>query len=143
MLQTLASFRILHRKPPPVLPSYTDLSSLCQSFAKFFCDKVTDLHAKLLAKTTHISPHSSPSHHPTNLSYFQPTTADEVCKLLTQSPVTNCELDPIPTTLLLQCSSILIPTITNIISLLTVKYIRNIRSASIVSLVHPTQPFTS
>jgi hypothetical protein len=108
---------LLHRKPPPVLPSYTDPSSLCQSFAKFFCDKVTDLHAKLLAKTTHTSPHTSPSHHPTNLSYFQPTTADEVCKLLTQSPVTNCELDPIPTTLLLQCSSILVPTITNIINL--------------------------
>jgi hypothetical protein len=73
---------LLHCKPP-VLPSYTDLSSLCQSFAKFFCDKVTDLHAKLLAKTIHASPHSSP-HHPTNLSYFQPTTADEVCKLLTR-----------------------------------------------------------
>jgi hypothetical protein len=108
---------LLHRKSPPVLPTYTDLSSLCQSFAKFFCDKVTDLHAKLLAKTTHASPHTSPSHHPTNLSYFQPTTVEEVSKLLAQSPVTNCELDPIPTTLLLQCASILIPTITNIINL--------------------------
>jgi hypothetical protein len=36
---------------------------------------------------------------------------------LAQSPVTNCELDPILTTLLLQCSSILIPTISNIINL--------------------------
>jgi hypothetical protein len=42
---------------------------------------------------------------------------EEVSKLLAQSPVTNCELDPIPTTLLLQCASILIPTITNIINL--------------------------
>jgi hypothetical protein len=100
---------LLHRKSPPVLPSFTDLSSLCKSFAKFLCDKFTDLHAKLIAKTTHASPHYSPSHHHTNLSYFQPSTVEVISKLLAQSPVTNCELDPIPTTLLLQCSSILIP----------------------------------
>jgi hypothetical protein len=41
---------------------------------------------------------------------------EEVSKLLAQSPVTNCKLDPIPTTLL-QCASRLNPTITKIINL--------------------------
>jgi hypothetical protein len=41
-------------------------------------------------------------------------TIDEVSKLLSQSPDTNCELDPIPTSLLKQCSSVLLPTITEI-----------------------------
>jgi len=34
-----------------------------------------------------------------------------------QSPDANCDLDPIPTSHLKQCSHILLPTITNIISL--------------------------
>jgi len=38
-------------------------------------------------------------------------------KLLSQSPDTNCDLDPIPTFILKQCSHILLPTITNIINL--------------------------
>ena len=44
-------------------------------------------------------------------------TADEVCKLLSQSPDTNSDLDPIPTSLLKQCSHILLLTITSIINL--------------------------
>jgi hypothetical protein len=44
-------------------------------------------------------------------------TADEVSKLLSQSPDTNSDLDPIPTSLLKQCSHILLPTITSIINL--------------------------
>ena len=42
---------------------------------------------------------------------------DEISKLLSDSPETNCDLDPIPTSLLKQCSSILLHTITNIINL--------------------------
>lgn len=36
---------------------------------------------------------------------------------MSQSPDTNCDLDPIPTSLLKQCSSVLLPTITKIINL--------------------------
>ena len=42
---------------------------------------------------------------------------DEIYKLLSDSPETNCDLDPIPISLLKQCSSVLFPTITNIINL--------------------------
>jgi hypothetical protein len=41
---------LLHPESLPAVPTYTDLSSLCQSFDKFFCDKVTDLHANFLLK---------------------------------------------------------------------------------------------
>jgi len=47
------------------------------------------------------------------------SATDEVSKLLSQSPDTNCdldELDPIPTPLLKECFRILLPTITNIIN---------------------------
>jgi len=41
---------------------------------------------------------------------------DEVSKPLSQSPDNNCDLDPISTYLLKQCSHILLTTITNIIN---------------------------
>jgi len=44
-------------------------------------------------------------------------STDEVTKLLSQSPDTNCDLDPIPKSLSKQCSHILLLTITNIIHL--------------------------
>ena len=42
---------------------------------------------------------------------------DEISKLLSDSPETNCDLDPMPTSLLKQCSSVFLPTITIIIDL--------------------------
>jgi len=53
---------------------------------------------------------------PSNFLPFTCVTIDEVSKHLSQSPDTNCDLDPIPTSLLKQCSHILFPTITNIIN---------------------------
>ena len=41
----------------------------------------------------------------------------EVSALLSSSPDTSCDLDPIPTSLLKQCKSVLLPTITNIMNL--------------------------
>jgi len=63
------------------------------------------------------SPHFPPPFTPPNLSSFTCDTTDEVSELLSQSPDTNCDLDPISTTLLIQCSHILLPTITNVINL--------------------------
>ena len=42
---------------------------------------------------------------------------DEISELLSDSPETNCDLDPIPTSHLKQSSSVLLHTITNIINL--------------------------
>ena len=54
---------------------------------------------------------------PPCFSSFTPVTIDDVSSLLSQSPDTNCDLDPIPTSLLKKCSHVLLPTITNIINL--------------------------
>ena len=107
----------LHRKSSPVLPSYHCLKSLSQSFATFFSDKIHKLHTNLLLKANYCSPHIDPPSNPVNLSNFQPVTLDEISKLLSQSPATDSDLDPIPTSLLKQCACVLLPTITNIINL--------------------------
>ena len=50
------------------------------------------------------------------LAVFQPVTTIEVHKLILSTPNKSCDLDPIPTTLVKQCSAELLPIITNIIN---------------------------
>lgn len=109
--------KLLHRTLPQVLPSSESLSSLSQSFATFFSDKIHKLHTSLLLNHAHSSPHIPSPVTPPTFSSFTPVTMDEISKLVSDSPETNCDLDPIPTSLLKQCSSVLLPTITNIINL--------------------------
>ena len=90
---------------------------MSQSFATFFSDKIHKLHTTLLSNHSRVSPHVPPPFTPPKFTSFTCVTADEVSKLLSQSPDTYCDLDPIPTSLLKQCSHILLPTITNIINL--------------------------
>jgi len=107
---------LLHISSLPALHSYDSLSLLSQSFAKFFSDKIHKLHTSLLNNRISTSPNFLPPFTPPNLLSFSCVTTDGVSKLLSQSPDTNCDLDPIPTSLLKQCSHILLPTITNIIN---------------------------
>ena len=109
--------KMLHRTSSPVLPSYDYVGSLSQSFATFFSDKIHKLHTGLLSNHARTSPHIPPPFTPPNFSSFTAVTIDEVSKLFSQSPDTNCDLDSIPISLLKQCSSVLLPTITKIINL--------------------------
>jgi len=90
---------------------------LGQSFANFFSDKIHKLHTSLLINRISTSPHFPSPFTSSNFSSLTCATTDEVSKLLSQSPDTNCDLDSIRTSLLRQCSHILLPTITNIINL--------------------------
>ena len=108
---------VLHRISKPSFPSSFNLDSLPQSFATFFLDKIHKLPSSILSGTTTSSPHLPPAFKPPELSFFHPATIAEVSALLSSSPDTSCDLDPIPTSLLKQCKSVLLPTITNIINL--------------------------
>ena len=109
--------KLLHRIAKPSFPSSFHLDSLPQSFATFFSDKIHKLRTSILSGTTTSSPHLPPAYKPPELSIFHPATIAEVSALLSSSPDTSCDLDPIPTSLLKQCKSVLLPTITNIINL--------------------------
>ena len=108
---------LLDRKPTSHLPSVIPSQSLSQMFASFFSDKILKLHTALKSQTTNSSPHTLPRDIPINFSFFSPVTEEEVSKIISQSPNSFCELDPLPTSLLKQCLSPLLPTITNIINL--------------------------
>ena len=109
--------KLLHRIAKPTFPSSFNLDSLPQSFATFFSDKIQKLRSSIVSGTTTSSPHQPPVFKPPELSFFHPATIAEVSALLSSSPDTSCDLDPIPTSLLKQCKSVLLPTITNIINL--------------------------
>jgi len=65
-----------------------------------------------------VSPHCpSPPASPPVFSTFMPASESEVSKILLSCPNKQSESDPIPTWLLKECSSVLIPTIINIVNL--------------------------
>src|SRR5258706_385535 len=109
--------KLLHRKPHIQLPTSFPSTSLPQMFADFFSDKIHKLHFNLLSNSTENSPHTTPSTSPKELTDFTCVTHEEIAKLISLSPDTYCDLDPIPTSLLKQCAYVLIPTITKIINL--------------------------
>ena len=99
-------------------PSSFNLDSLPQSFATFFLrQKFTnfDLQFYLAPPLLHHICLQLPNLLSYPFSILQ--TIAEVSALLSSSPDTSCDLDPIPTSLLKQCKSVLLPTITNIINL--------------------------
>ena len=104
----------LHKIAAPSLSSSASLSSLPQSFATFFSNKIHKLHTSILTGSTTPSPHFPPFFKPPDSSFF-------ILQLLSPGPLSrppdiSCNLDPIPTKLLKKCKIALLPN-NNIINL--------------------------
>ena len=107
---------LLHRSAVPALPNLSSISSIAEQFTTFFSDKVTKLRSAI--PPVNQSPHfPQPSVPPPPFLHFRPTDPDEITKLVMQSPTKQCELDPIPTSLLKQTISVLAPVISRIVNL--------------------------
>ena len=110
--------QLLHRKSASPLPSCTSASSLADSFASFFTDKISRLRLSLAKNSTTASPHSPPPPClPPDFSNFRPATESEISRILFNCPNKQSDSDPIPTWLLKECASVLTPVITNIVNL--------------------------
>jgi len=117
--------QLLHRNSSSPLPNSLPPFSIAESFCSFFSGKIATLRLSLQSLLSKNSPADTPSFihdHPpspprSSLSIFQPTSETEVSNLLHSLPNKQCELDPIPTSLLKDCASILVPIITKIINL--------------------------
>jgi len=108
----------LHRKSSSSLPFSASSSSLADSFASFFTDKVHKLRFSLAAISTVLPPHSPlPPVTPPQFSSFTSASESEITKILLNCPNKEADSDPIPTWLLKKCSSVLVPTFTNIVTL--------------------------
>ena len=98
------------------LPHHTSIQQLAADFGQFFIKKIEDIRCELnIPDNTH-SPVSAScnGHYFTN---FRQLTQNDVRKLIMSSKSTTCDLDPIPTSLLKEHISILLPTITQMANL--------------------------
>ena len=107
---------ILHRIPPPALPEFTSVKSLCDHFSKFFVTKIETIRSNFPIKIPNIPPVQPPKIK-SKMNVFELATEGEIIKLIMKSSSKSCDLDPIPTSLLKDCLDILIKPITDIINL--------------------------
>jgi len=104
------------------LPSGKASDELAQDFNDFFINKVKGIRKDISEHAlSHANSKQSNDNNPTaetcSLTHFRPTTEEEVEKIIMQSPNKSCELDPIPTWLLKECKTELLPILTKIINL--------------------------
>ena len=105
--------KVLHRSPKMVLPDYTTMNSLVNTFGRYFADKITKLRSGLLS--TDADPPVSGSYKNKFVS-FRTMSEEEVLKIIKSTSNKSCDLDPIPTSLALECISVLLTPITNIVN---------------------------
>ena len=105
--------KVLHRSPKIVLPDHTTINSLINTFGRYFVDKITELRSGLLS--TDADPRVSGSYKSKFVS-FRIMSEEEVLKIIKPTPNKSCDLDPIPTSLVLDCICVLMTPITNIVN---------------------------
>ena len=114
--------KITNKKPTNVLPEHTSAKDLADKFGTFFTQKIEKIRDRLAISTT---PDESTqmvnvednSTIPPSLDHLEPTTCEEVKKIVMSSKVSSCRLDPIPTQFLKILLDVLLPILTNIINL--------------------------
>ena len=105
--------KVLHRSPKMVLPDYTTMNSLVNTFGRYFADKIAKLRSGLLS--TDADPPVSGSYKNKFVS-FRTMSEEEVLKIIKSTPNKSCDLHPIPTSLVLECITVLLTPITNIVN---------------------------
>ena len=100
-----------------MLPSFTHPEDLAERFSEYFTTKITTIRHKISEENPPAYEVSSePAFDGTLMTDFAEATEDEVRKLIARSPCKSCDLDPLPTWLLKECSSQLVPLLTMIIN---------------------------
>ena len=105
-----------HRVPNTLMPSTSDITTLCHSFSTFFVNKIEKIRMKF-CDPKHNVPHIPPPEINFPMTSFEPATANEDKKLILSSQDKSCDLDPLPTKLLKSCLDILLTPFTNIVNL--------------------------
>ena len=105
--------KVLHRSPKMVLPDDTTMNSLVNTFGRYFADKIAKLRSGLLSTDADLPVSGS---YKNKFVSFRTMSEEEVLKIIKSTPNKSCDLDPIPTSLVLDCISVLLTPITNIVN---------------------------
>ena len=107
---------LLTPKKDLCFPDYHDMNSLANELGQYFTTKVETIRSQLNSvDTQHTSIPSSTITY--QLSDFDPLSEEEVQKLILDTAKKSCSLDPMPTSLMLECQDILLPVITSLINM--------------------------
>ena len=106
--------RLLHRRKSSPLPKCESQKELAQSFHIFFTDKIKCTREQF-ERVNDLQP---PTTALTSAKFvgFLEVSINEIAKILSNSPGTTCDLDPIPSALLKKCSDAVLPVMTKIIN---------------------------
>ena len=104
-------------KDSPLLPGISN-NDLAVRFNNYFIQKIANIHTDLIDKHQYLPPYVETSAPPgiQDLSNFQPVTLPKLHKIIQSTPNKNCDLDPVPTSLLKQILPSIIPLIADIIN---------------------------
>jgi len=113
---------LIGRKQTTSLPSTDDNKALVDKFCDFFISKIAAIQQDLSSLQSTTVPLSCPpvssllQPSTSYLNQFSPVSESDVEKCIKNSPKTSCQLDPIPTKLLLNILPAMVPIITDIIN---------------------------
>jgi len=102
-----------------VYPPVDSNVKLANHLGTFFVQKIETIGSKLdnVARMLPSLPDDHTPVSPPLLSKFSPLMEEEVCKLISRSAKKSCTLDPMPTSLVMDCIDVLLPITTKIINL--------------------------
>jgi len=115
---------LLNKSKESALPDCGSSQETADKFATYFKEKIETIHKKLLESQHESCQNSTPDLPEENdsgngikgLFELHPFTLKEIETIIKLLPAKSCELDPIPTTLLLECIDVLAHPITEIIN---------------------------
>ena len=109
---------LLNRKQVSPLPPHDDSKALANRLGDFFRDKIINIHSLLSSraaeKQSKVEPELPRYKHV--MDKFECVTPDRIRAMLRRAPSKCCELDPMPTWLVKNCSEILNGIITHIVN---------------------------
>ena len=108
---------LVDTKDSKSLPTHSSPKELADRFCDFFSSKIASIRQDLLELQSSPSKISSKNNNLPGFSEFAPASQEEVKKLIMSTKSKSCSMDPIPTSLLKECLTSLLPIITKIVNL--------------------------
>ena len=101
------------------LPSHSSSTELVNRFSDAFVIKIEDIYKDIANNSAQFEQSDSIPEMEFNsemLSIFSPVSQAEIAKLISDTKITSCDLDPLPVALFKGCITVLIPAITQIVN---------------------------
>ena len=108
---------LLNRHPPKILPTIYPRADLPCIFIKHFTNKVDKLRANIASE--HVTSTLVTGTTAATFSSFEKVSQLTVKECILNSAPKSCELDPIPSKLLIECLDYILPSITDLINSFT------------------------